>query len=433
MRTRAVVFVVVCSVVPARAGATDDPAALRRRIEALERELAEERERFARERQAQDERLRALESRLEELSERAVSAAPPPPTFPGILNPALSVIANVLFSGSDRKTFSPEGERTDNRANLRETEIDLRAAVDPFADAVTILAVESQRPGEFEAGIEEGYVRLKRLPFLETPPLGAKFKFGRFRPSFGRINLLHTHDLPQSFRPLVIEEFLGEEGFVGDGISLQGFLPTPFDEESSLDFTVEVTAGDLAAAPRGRSDASLLGHLRWFRPFGSASSLEAGSSGLYSRSDSPLRESWLGGFDVLYKWQPPRRGQSRSFLLGAEYFAADRESGSEEPGAAGLRGRTRPQGAYGFAQVQAAPRWYLGVRGDWTETVEDPSIRRRGITPYVSVYASEFLRFRLNYEHLWSDRPDEDRRNRVLLEANAVFGSHPPEPFWVNK
>src|SRR5260221_660144 len=82
-------------------------------------------------------------------------------------------------------------------------ELDARAAVNPSADAVLILSFESEFPGDASASVEEGYVTLKRLPFLEQPPLGLKLRAGRFRPSFGLINVLHTHDLPQSVRPLV--------------------------------------------------------------------------------------------------------------------------------------------------------------------------------------------------------------------------------------
>jgi hypothetical protein len=51
----------------------------------------------------------------------------------------------------------------------------------------------------------------------------------------------------------------------------------------------------------------------------------------------------------------------------------------------------------------------------------------------VSYYFSEFLRARLNYEHRWSDIASENSRNSLLMELTWIFGSHPPEPFWVNR
>ncbi|MGH7858640.1 MAG: hypothetical protein ACREQY_15050, partial [Candidatus Binatia bacterium] len=252
----AAVLAAVIVVLSGSAGAQETTRELRRELEDMKRQL-----------RSMEEKIREQEKRIEDLSgaEAPAVAAPVTQTSLSILNPALSVIGNFLFRGSDTKTFTEEGDRIDNRANLRETEIDLRAAVDPFADAVTILTFESEAPGEFEAGVEEGYVNVKRLPFLETPPLGLKLKLGRFRPALGRINILHLHDLPQSVRPLVIEEFLGEEGFIGDGVSGQVFLPTPWDEDSALDLTLQATTGDVAIASGGRNDSGFLGHLRWFR------------------------------------------------------------------------------------------------------------------------------------------------------------------------
>ena len=74
-----------------------------------------------------------------------------------------------------------------------------------------------------------------------------------------------------------------------------------------------------------------------------------------------------------------------------------------------------------------------GSVGDYTKTLSDPGKTRRGVTPYLSYYVSEFFRLRLNYEHRWSDILAENGRDSVFLEFSWIFGGHPPEPFWVNK
>jgi hypothetical protein len=43
------------------------------------------------------------------------------------------------------------------------------------------------------------------------------------------------------------------------------------------------------------------------------------------------------------------------------------------------------------------------------------------------------LRFRLGVEHAESDVDTLDGRDTALLEINFIFGSHPVEPYWVNK
>ena len=131
----------------------------------------------------------------------------------------------------------------------------------------------------------------------------------------------------------------------------------------------------------------------------------------------------LQGMDFLYRWKPFRQGEWKSYLLGGEWMFTDRP----EPDA------KRPFGTSVFTQWQFDRRKYAGVRWDYTTTLIDPTAQRRSLTPYFTYYFSEFLRFRLDYEHLWSDLVAEHKRDTVFFELNWIFGSHPPEPFWVNR
>ena len=126
---------------------------------------------------------------------------PPPPTTFGALNPAITAIGNFVGRADNQKVFNLDANRLDNTLLLREGELDFRVPIDPYADGVFIPAFESDEPGKFEVDVEEAYVNLKKLPFAGTP-LGLKFQIGRFRPAFGKFNLLHTHDLPWTMRPL---------------------------------------------------------------------------------------------------------------------------------------------------------------------------------------------------------------------------------------
>jgi hypothetical protein len=399
-----------------------------------------------------ESQIRGLEEKLEELHAemlRGGSAEEPPPpippslvpqTIPGILNPAISVVGNLLGRADSQKVYGEDGSRIDNKLLLREAEIDMRASVDPYADGVLITALESDAPGNFSVGIEEGYVNVKKLPFLDRPPLGLKLKAGRFRPLFGAINILHTHDLPQTFRPLPVQEFLGPEGFAGDGVSVNFFLPS-FAENSSLDFTFDVlTGGGIAVSPNPDSRMAYLGHLRYFQTFKDSHNLQFGWSSYYHPEGNGIREADIHDFDFMYRWRPARLGHSRSFLLGGEFMFGRKAypEALESPDVARaieglLPGTGKPFGYYAYTQWQFNTRTYAGVRWDNTDVLFDPGLRRRSLTPFLSYYFSEFLRFRLNYEHRWSDLATENRRNSVFAELNFVFGSHPAEPFWVNK
>jgi len=350
----------------------------------------------------------------------AATAAPPVQTSLSALNPSISVITNFLGRADNQQIFL-EGERIDNTMNLREAEIDFRAPIDPYADGVLMLAVESAVPGVFEAGVEEGYVNLKKLPFVEMP-LGLKFQVGRFRPALGKFNSLHTHDLPTTMRSLPTQEFLGDEGFISQGFSNDFFIPTPWDENQALNARLQVlTSGNIAIDPISETRISYLGNLRWFKTTG-AHNTELGWSTYWHRSKDATPEVAVNVMDFLYKWKPFRQGEWKSFLLGGELFFSNRNPAD-----------VHPWGSSVFTQWQFDRRKYAGVRWDYTTTVDDPTILRRSITPYLSYYFSEFLRFRINYEQLWSGIASENGRKSLYLEFNWIFGSHPPEPFWVNK
>jgi len=413
-------------------------------IDALKRQMAEMQEQMKKMAQRIEQLEKEKSAQVEpDTAAQQAQPAPPVQTSAGALNPAISVIGNFVGRVDNRKVVNSDGNRIDNRFNLREAEVDMRVPVDPYADGVLIAALESEGAGKFSVGVEEGYVNIKKLPFLDEPPLGLKLKVGRFRPAFGMFNILHTHDLPTTFRSLPTEEFLGEDGFIQDGVSGNFFIPTPWDTDSSLDATMEVlTGGDIAIAPESKSRVSYLGHLRWFRTFADAHNVELGWSSYVRPSGNGVGSADFHGVDFLYRWKPVRLGEWKSFLLGGEAMFArraypDAAEPSDVERAITLRnlksGRGQPFGLSLFGQWQFNQRTYGGVRWDYTKTLFDPSLTRRSVTPYVSYYLSEFLRARLSYEHRWSDLFTESNRNSFFFELNWIFGSHPPEPFWVNK
>lgn len=409
-------------------------------IESLKRQLGE-----------MQQQMQKMAERIEQLEREKMAASEPPPqpaqpavqSIPGALNPAISVIGNFVGRADSKRVVNGDGDRISNKMNFREAEIDMRVPIDPYADGVLITSLESETPGKFSASVEEGYVNIKKLPFLDEPPLGLKLKVGRFRPTFGKFNILHTHDLPTTFRSLPTAEFMGEDGFIQNGISGNFFIPTPWDANSSLDATMEIlNGGDVAISSDARSRNSYLGHLRWYRTFENGHDLELGWSSYFHPAGNQIRSADFHGVDFMYRWKPYRLGEYRSFLFGGEWMLAGHaypraSEPAEVARAISLRGLSsgsgRPFGYSLFGQWQFNQRVYAGLRWDDTTTLFDPGLVRRSVTPYVSYYFTEFLRARLNYERRWSDLFTENNRNSVFFELNWVFGAHPPEPFWVNK
>ena len=378
----------------------------------------------------QDE-LDSLRKKMEQMEKRQAATTSANPFT--VLNPTLTVAADFLLRVDDRKVYldnDPTKDRIDDTINLREVELDLRASVDPYVDGVAIVSFGAEVPGQFGVDIEEFYATVKSLPIplWETPPLGTQIKVGRFRTEFGLNNISHTHDLPQTDRPLVIQEFLSEDGSAANGISSRSRLPSL--EGTALNLTLQWLQGGGISIADDPNHWAYLSNLNFFWQMADEHSLNLAFIGFYGTNDPEGHDqSRTASAEFLYKWKPLRQGEYNSFLFGGQVFYAKHEF----PTGPDTHERTWPLGYDVWAQYQVSSRLYAGIRWDWTETLVDTSLKRKQLSPYFTWYTSEFFRARFTYQHVWSDLPIEDHRHTFLMELVVVFGAHPPEPFWVNK
>jgi hypothetical protein len=398
-----------------------------------------------------DMRIKALEADLEdvkganedlksELADlKAQQAASKPPTSLGALNPQITAFINGAMRVDDKQVLTPHGVAIDDRPFLRTAEFDFRAAVDPYADAVAILSLEDQAGAGFGADLEEGYVIVKRLPILESAPLGLKLKLGRFRAPIGAINQMHMHDMPWTTRPLAISRFLGtengeffESGFNPVGADAQILLPEIISG-AVMELNADVVDGGTIAISDGKHDhPGYLGHYNLFFTAADTHDFNFGISGYY---EAGAHRTGLVSLDALYKWKPLAAGEFHSVVLGGELFYANRKFALDTngDGVPDSERQASPIAGYGFAQVQLSWHVYLGGRYDYVQDITTPSLTTQVAAGYLSYYTSEFLRFRAGYEHRWSDVPADDGVNSFIAEVNVVFGSHPTEPYWVNR
>lgn len=351
-------------------------------------------------------------------------------------NPTITVVADALWRLDNKDVLEVEDDeviRKDDKFLLREVELDFRAAIDPYADGVVILAAHQEVPGEYEIDIEEGYVRIKSLPFgfWEEPPLGTRIKVGRFLTAVGRQNRLHTHDLPQPQRGLTYEMFIGEHPFIGNGASVEMFLP------ANLQFTFEaLQGGGWELAENGTERPQFVGNLSWFATIADEHDLEITGIATYGSNDEEgRRQAKLLSLDVLYAWRPARGGDARSLVVAGQVFygSGEFEEDTDDDGFIDATGTNRGFGYFAYAQVQLDRRWYVGARYDWTEYVGDRDNDVSRITPYLTCYVSEFFRLRVAYEFTNSDLEEDDDLHTFLFQLTAVFGSHPAHPYWVNQ
>lgn len=355
----------------------------------------------------------------------------PPPTqrTPASFNPDIAVVTNAVGNVSTDNT-----NIANNRFDVGSVELDLRAAVDPRADAVAILpisrdvdnplffqsGVTEQPPGP-ETGIEveEAYLFLHDFG---VPNLTAKA--GRFHLRFGRWNLLHAHDWPTADNNFVNQSFLAPEALTESGLSLSYVIPPKLVADQYIEAVLEVTNGEGGDSPTLNNDAfvdspAVNTHLLWNHDITKDWNVEWGGSFLYGKHDnSGDLDVFLYGTDLTLIHTDPT-GRFNNQLLMAEFIYGDTDTSPTET--------QHSYGAYVLAQQQLHKDWYLGVRLDWTKNALDQGQDVWGVSPYVSWYWSEFLRFRMEYQHKDGDVTPEDI---LYFQLTWIFGAHPPHPYW---
>lgn len=388
-----------------------------------------------------DKRLQELESKID-----AVSRSMAPIAF----NPKMVTAVNFAGRADNKDVYdSPLGQNMiSDRFFLRTVEMELSSAVDPYASAFAVISLENEAGQNFGIDAEEAYGLIKRLPILESAPLGLKVKIGKYRASLGLDNKIHIHDLPWTTRPLIVSQYLGtdhgeffESGFNPTGIDLDFYLPNPIPG-TTLEMNLDVVrSGDIAISnanlsmpvnsgmlmPNVRQPA-YIGHVNLSKDWNNVSLLTLGASAYDESGDFATH---VYGVDLTYKWSPSEERESHSIVAGGEALIVDHMA-VDTTGGDHLN-RIHPFGWFAYLQYQTSYWLYLGTRYDWIEDPGNNDLITRNVGVYASYYTTEFLRFRIGFEHRQSDIPAQDNLNTLIFDLNLVFGSHPTEPYWVNK
>jgi hypothetical protein len=232
---------------------------------------------------------------------------------------------------------------------------------------------------------------------LVALPAHLSARIGQQLLPFGVTNRMHPHDWPWPDMPLPFAELIGDHG-VGDvGAVFAYRMHNPWDKALTLH------AGTVSGAffdPDQEDPApGWVGRAEYFDEFGPIE-LGLGASAM------GLRANRLEGADLLVRW----RGDSwRSVVWITELV---REVHCDEPSPGDL-------GWVSTLQLQPTRPLYLGLRVDGMAD----ELRYGGT---VSYYTSEFLRIRVA-----SFGDGEEVRTDAQL--TFVWGSHPVEPYWVNR
>ncbi len=336
-----------------------------------------------------------------------------------VLNPNVSAIG--WFQGEAGHRHRGPGDATADGGSfsLKETEIGLQAVVDPWARADFFVSV-----GPDSVDLEEGYITWFQLP------ADLSVKAGKFKANLGRFNRIHTPETPFADRPLVQQNYLGDEGLNGPGLSVSWHVPNPWiflnlDVEG---FSAPKAGGNPSFERTSQKDNVYVSRLSgyydlsesWNVTAGGAAALgHAGESFDAVSASTTTQNSRLYVADLTFRWKNIRRSIYHSFLWSTEALWSHRD----ELDAASAN----THGFFTYADYQFAQRWHAGARYDYSQFPTDGSTHEEGRLVYVTVSPSEFSQISLQGRQV--QRADGIVENLAFLKTTFNIGPHGAHPF----
>jgi hypothetical protein len=328
-------------------------------------------------------------------------AVPPPAPATGkVFNPDISVVGNFVGAfGENEVEPAPTFD-------LAESEIAFQAVVDPYARADFFVAVSSEG-----AEVEEGFITFTSLP------ASLLLEVGRLKASIGKVNTLHTHQVPFVDRPLMMANLLGgEEGVADAGLSLSRLFPNRL---LYLEATGEVFAGEgeVFQAAR-RRDVTLVGRLRGYRDLTEDTNLDLGASLAHGHNDGAEDATTrLTALDATFRWRPLRHPYRRLLARGELLWSArDHELGRQDA-----------FGGYVYGDYRFARRWTAAARLDWAERADDASTRDTSQSLLLTFTPSEFSLLRGQARRIRYGTGET--ANEVLVQLQFSIGAHGAHTF----
>ncbi|HEY2951340.1 MAG TPA: hypothetical protein VGK40_02090 [Verrucomicrobiae bacterium] len=337
--------------------------------------------------------------------------------------------------------------------SLRNAEIGLDGAVDPFFKGFANIVFKLERDQSTTVEVEEVFAQSTSLP------ANLQAKAGQFFANFGRQNPQHPHQWAFVDSPLILTRAFGSDGLRNIGGQLSWLLPTPFYSEAFLGvfngqggtahsfrntgeddgtgtsrFHGRATIdrdlrgpGDLLFVPRFATSFELTDH----------QTVVAGASAAFGPNDTGAKSrTEIYGVDLYWKWKPSNAHEGFPFVSWQSEALYRRFGAGADPLApTPLPGETlRDWGLYSQILWGFKPRWVAGLRGEYvngnTGAFDANDIfrgQRTRVSPGLTWYPSEFSKLRLqyNYDHgeVFSDE------HSVWLQLEFQLGAHAAHKF----
>ncbi len=349
--------------------------------------------------------------------------------------------------------LSPKGstEADKSRFGIREVEIAVQAAVDPYFRGDVFLGV-SDLEG---VSIEQAFLTATSLPW------GLEVRLGRLLLPVGKANTTHRHDLHSIEYPEMLQRFLSPDGLKGTGIyASRIFSPFGFYQEvivTAVDRFGEVPS-DLTATEPANKKLTGLGYSARLRNYWDVtpnSNIELSASAMTGQREQPVSNAaqvnatnarqTVYGADFTFRWRPLQQGLYRSFLLQSEVMQQVNERNPTLPPAVRpgtgacpntgcpvslYLGPTRNySGFYTFARWQVSARGFISTRIDALQDNQYGGSTTRAASAYLEFFPSEFSKLVAGYERVRPPNAGAVATDRLIFQATFALGPHKPHPF----
>lgn len=305
------------------------------------------------------------------------------------LNPNISLGGDFFIGGStsDDPFINTPGDKSygNNGIFLREIELGLESALDPFTRGKTFISFSQEG-----FSLEEAYMEILNLP------LNMNLRLGIFNPEFGPLNRYHDHALPQFDRPRALVNYFGNGNFGGPGAAASFMLPRLLGADAS---SLEI-AGIHGEAPETFASGKPwmlqgVGHFKNYYDISENAFFEFSLNSIIGKNPFSLTHnetywSTVNSLGLSFKWIPGGRSKYRTFNWKSEIFYAT----SQLPGEAIIS-----KSFYSTIQNKLSARWWISGRIGYSEPLISGGQYEWDYTVACDFWQSEFVFFRLQYQY----------------------------------
>ena len=338
------------------------------------------------------------------------------------LNPNISLSGDFFVAISSSKdnfiTEPSDVSYGNNRFELREIELSVNSALDPFTRGKTHISFTEEA-----ICVEEAYLKWLNLPARMN------LKMGLFNAEYGILNRYHDHALPQFDRPKVLVNMFSNASVGGFGLAGNFLLPRLlFADASSFDATIIKGGNGHSFTSQGKYNLQYVGHFNNYYDINKDTYFELRFSGVAGKNDSTEKYmSYVGDLGFVVKWAPIGRSKYRTIDWKTEILFSNRETEN---------GNIFAKGFYTSLQNKLNARYWISCRIGYSELPFDNKQHEWDITTTLEYWQSEFVFLRMQYQY--SKRAFTDYLNHtapfpsehtLLLQVNWAMGPHKHEAY----